>query len=158
MNVWRRDFLFRVTLATAAVTPAWGQTAAPAIAPTETGTPSGASIPDFSGLWNHASLNGLGLPLSGPGPVRNRSRLRTGPQAGVGNGRQLVGDYANPILKPWAAEVVKKFGEISLAGEGYPTPRNQCWPEQVPFVFINCGPALLVTQFPYRSIVLDAVE
>jgi hypothetical protein len=75
--------------------------------------------------------------------VRNRSRLRAGPQAGVGNIRQLVGDYTNPILKPWAAEVVKNFGEISLAGEGYPTPRNQCWPEQVPFVFINYGMQML---------------
>jgi hypothetical protein len=101
------------------------------------------SIPEFSGSWNHTSLNGLELPLSGAGPVRNRSRLQTGPQAGVGDGGQLVGDYTNPILKPWAAEVVKKFGEISLAGEGYPTPRNQCWPEQVPFVIINFGMQIL---------------
>src|SRR6266446_6615619 len=107
--------LLLVTLATAGATPALGQTATPAVTPTDTGTPSGASIPDFSGSWSHASLNGLELPLSGPGPVRNRSRLRAGPQAGVGNIRQLVGDYTNPILKPWAAEVVKKFGEISLA-------------------------------------------
>jgi hypothetical protein len=101
------------------------------------------SIPDFSGSWNHTSLNGLELPLTGPGPVRNRSRLQTGPQAGVSNGGQLVGDYTNPILQPWAAEVVKKLGEMSLAGEGYPTPRNQCWPEQVPFVFINFGMQIL---------------
>jgi hypothetical protein len=39
--------------------------------------------------------------------------------------------------------VVKKFGNISLAGEGFPSPRNQCWPEQVPFVFINYGMQLL---------------
>jgi hypothetical protein len=101
------------------------------------------SIPEFSGSWNHASLNGLEPPLSGAGPVRNRSRLQTGPQAGVSDGGQLVGDHTNPILKPWAAEVVKKFGEISLAGEGYPTPRNQCWPEQVPFVIINFGMQIL---------------
>ncbi len=143
MNMQRLDFLLLVTLATAAATPALGQTSAPAVTPTDTDTRSGASIPDFSGSWNHASLNGLELPPSGPGPVRNRSRLSTGPQAGVGNIRQLVGDYTNPILKPWAAEVVKKFGEISLAGEGYPTPRNQCWPEQVPFVFINYGMQIL---------------
>jgi hypothetical protein len=30
-----------------------------------------------------------------------------------------------------------------LAGEGYPTPRNQCWLKQVPFVFINYGMQLL---------------
>jgi hypothetical protein len=142
MNV-QRKFLLLVALATAAATPALGQTAAPAVTPTNTATPSGSSIPDFSGSWNHASLNGLELPLSGPGPVRNRSRVSTATQAGVGNGRQLVGDYTNPILQPWAAEVVKKHGEISLAGVGYPTPRNQCWPEQVPFVFANYGMQLL---------------
>jgi hypothetical protein len=138
----QRDFLMFVILVTAA-TPAFGQDVAPTVGAPDNGAQSGALIPDFSGSWNHTSLNGLELPLSGPGPVRNRSRLRTGPQAGVGNGSQLVGDYTNPILKPWAAEVVKKFGEISLAGKGYPTPRNQCWPEQVPFVFANYGMQLL---------------
>jgi hypothetical protein len=152
MNVQRRYFLLLVTLATAAARSAFGQAAAPAVTPTDTDAPSGASIPDFSGPWNHASLNGLELPLSGPGPVRNRSRLSTGPQAGAGNGRQLVGDYTNPILKPWAAEVVKKLGEISLAGKGYPTPRNQCWPEQVPFVFINYG--MQVLQRPDKITIL----
>src|SRR5579859_3395948 len=73
-----RDFLvlgLLVSLSTLAA-PAAAQTA--------------ASIPDFSGTWNHTSLNGLELPLSGPGPLRNLSRLRTGPQAGVSNGAQLV--------------------------------------------------------------------
>ena len=93
-----------------------------------------ASIPDFSGTWAHPFLNGLEPPLSGPGPVTNRVR-RTGPQAGVSSINQLVGDYANPILQPWAAEVVKKHGEISLAGQGYPTPSNQCWPGGAPYVF-----------------------
>jgi hypothetical protein len=134
----QRDLLLPFILAAAAATPAVGQTA--------------TSIPDFSGLWSHLALNGLELPLSGPGPVRNRSRLRTGPQAGVGNGAQLVGDYSNPILQPWAAEVVKKFGEISLAGKGYPSPRNQCWPEQVPFVFANYG--MQVLQQPDKITIL----
>jgi hypothetical protein len=31
--------------------------------------------------------------------------------------------------------VVKKHGETSLAGIGYPTPSNQCWPGGVPYVF-----------------------
>ncbi len=115
-----------------------------AIVPTRAGTAqTPGSVPDLAGSWNHADLNGLELPLSGPGPVTNRSRLRTGPQTGAGNNAQLVGDYTNPILQPWAAEVLKKFGEISLSGKGYPTPRNQCWPEQVPFVFANYGMQLL---------------
>ena len=62
--------------------------------------------------------------------MTNRSRKN-----GVSNYDQLVGDYTNPILKPWAAEVVKKYGEISLAGVTYPSPSNQCWPEPVPYIF-----------------------
>ncbi len=128
MNV-QLDFLLLVTLSVTAAAPAVAQTS--------------ASIPDLSGAWAHSALNGLELPLSGPGPVRNTSRERTGPQAGVGNRHQLVGDYANPILQPWAADVVKKSGEMSLAGQGFPTPRNQCWPEQVPFVLANYGMQIL---------------
>jgi hypothetical protein len=52
---------------------------------------------------------------------------------------QLVGDYTNPILKPQAAEIVKRAAEIALRGVGYPTPRNQCWPGGVPFVFSDMG-------------------
>jgi hypothetical protein len=113
--------------------------------PALTQTPrDAASTPNFGGVWAHPSLNGLEQPLSGPGAVRNKSRLSSAePQAGVGNIAQLVGDYTNPILQPWAAEVVKKFGEISVSGKGYPTPRNQCWPERMPFVLSNFGMQIL---------------
>jgi hypothetical protein len=45
-----------------------------------------------------------------------------------------VGDYTNPILKPHAAEIVRRHGEQSLAGIGYPTPSNQCRPQGVPYI------------------------
>jgi tripartite-type tricarboxylate transporter receptor subunit TctC len=73
------------------------------------------------------------------GPVVNRSRTPNG----VGNSTQLVGDYTNPILKPQAAETVKKHGEISLTGVAYPTPANQCWPQPVPYIFWNLGMQML---------------
>jgi len=50
-----------------------------------------------------------------------------------------IGDYTNPILKPAAAQVVKKKGEIEESGVTAPTPRNQCWPEGVPFIFAEMG-------------------
>jgi hypothetical protein len=114
-----------------------------------------ASIPDFSGVWGNPYLYGIEPPLSGgAGPVVNKSRIRQVfdadgrrlPAANaplVSNPAQLVGDYTNPILKPEAAEVVKKHGELSLAGVGYPSPRNQCWPEGVPFIFTNSAMQLL---------------
>jgi hypothetical protein len=69
---------------------------------------------------------------------------------------QFVGDYSNPILKPEAAEVVKKHGEISLTGVTYPTPGNQCWPEGVPFVFANMGMQLL--QQPHQITILYSYD
>jgi hypothetical protein len=129
MNV-RRDLLLLVTLTAAGAAPASGQTVAPAAA--TPAAPSAASIPDFSGAWAHPGL-GFGPPLSGPGPVRNKSRL----PSGVSNFDQLVGDYSNPILKPEAAEVVKKLGEISLSGRAFPDPDNQCLQNPVPYIFWN---------------------
>jgi hypothetical protein len=60
---------------------------------------------------------------------------RPASEHGVSNYDQLVGDYKNPILQPWAAEVVKKFGEMSLAGVTYGNSSNQCWPEPPPFIY-----------------------
>jgi hypothetical protein len=111
---------------------------------------STASIPDFSGIRAHVSLPAFEPPLSGPGPVLNRSRLPNG----VGNLSQLVGDYTNPILKPWAAEVVKKDGEISLSGVPYPNPINHCWPWGVPLIFSNIGIQML--QQPHQITILYA--
>jgi hypothetical protein len=54
-----------------------------------------------------------------------------------------VGDYTNPILRPEAAEVVRKHGEISLTGVAFPTPSNQCWPGGVPYIFRNFGMEML---------------
>jgi hypothetical protein len=110
------------------------------------------SISDFSGVWGHLSLPGFEPPASSPGPVTNRLRLRGGPQRGVGDPRQLVGDYTNPILKPAAAEVVKEYGENELNGVGSPNPNNQCWPEPVPYIFWNVGMQML--QQPDKSTIL----
>ena len=141
MDVRRRVFLLLAILAAtaASVVAAFGQAVTPAVGPS--GTQSAASIPDFSGIWSHPYWPGFEPPASGPGPVTNRLRLRGGPQKGVSDPRQLVGDYTNPILKPQAAEVVKKHGEGELSGVGSPTPTNQCWPEPVPYAFgqLRCG-------------------
>jgi hypothetical protein len=97
---------------------------------------TGATLfPDFSGIWARLSLPGFEPPLDGPGPVTNRLRTPSGAVSPYG----LVGDYTNPILKPYAAEAVKKNGEIELRGALVPNPRNQCWPGGLPFAFSNVG-------------------
>src|SRR6267154_2163398 len=56
-------------------------------------------------------------------------------KVGISNSDQLVGDYKSPILQPWAAAVVKRLGEMSLAGITFPNPSNQCWPSPMPFIY-----------------------
>jgi hypothetical protein len=139
----QRDFLLMLAV-TAAAIPAVGQTANEATA-TEAHT---QSIPDFTRVWAHPAFPWFEPPASGPGPITNLSRwpeqrpeTEGGSAAlpasteGVSNYDQLVGDYKSPILQPWAAAVVKRFGEMSLAGVTFPNPSNQCWPSPMPFIY-----------------------
>lgn len=90
----------------------------------------GGGTPDFTGMWGRNAFNFEPLP-SGPKPVANLKRL----PSGIGDANQLVGDYMNPILKPQAAEIVRRMGEISKTGADYPDPSNHCQPYQPPFTF-----------------------
>ena len=112
-----RNFLLMVPLMAAALMPGFG-----AAAPS---TP----IPNLTGWWIHPSIPGFEPLASGPTSLSNRSRSN-----GVNNVQQLVGDYTNPILKPEAAARVKELGEQSIAFYGFHNPRNQCWPNGVPFM------------------------
>ena len=147
MNVQRNLLLLLILAAVAS--PASGQQAAPASEKANSGSEGAASIPDFSGIWRHGSLPWFVPPASGPGPVTNRSRRKDN---GVSNYSELVGDYTNPILQPWAAEVVKKKGDLSLAGVTYPNPANECWPEPVPFLFKHM--AMQMLQRPDKIVML----
>jgi len=137
----QRKFLLLVAIA--AAMPAMGQTLSTA------GETQGApAIPDLSGVWTHPAFPWFEPPVSGPGPIKNLSRWAEQRPAGVAGSAglppstvgisdydQLVGDYNSPLLQPWAAAVVKRFGEMSLAGITFPNPSNQCWPHPVPFIF-----------------------
>jgi hypothetical protein len=126
------------------------------------------SIPDFSGMWAHPYYPGFELPLSGPGPVTNRSRSRQifdndgrprPPATGgalVGAGTPLVGDFTNPILKPLAAEAVKKWGDVEASGLGHPTSLTECWPPGIPFTFQDIGMQIL--QQPDKVTIVYEVE
>src|SRR5215470_6726847 len=110
MTMRRQNFLIAITVL-AATASNLGQAAEPAAAP----------VPNLSGMWAHTSITGFEPLAAGPTSLRNLRRRGI-----TSDNRMLVGDYHNPILKPEAADIVKKHGEISLSGVGYPTPRNQC--------------------------------
>jgi hypothetical protein len=136
MDLQRRNFPLVLTLAIAAMTPALGAA-----------TDSVKSAPDLSGIWLHANP-GFEPLRSGPTSLVNRSRRANG----TGDILKLAGDYANPILKPAAAEIVRKHAELGINSIGDPNPRNQCWPEGPPFVFTN-GPTQIV-QTPDKVTIL----
>jgi len=95
-----------------------------------------AAMPDLSGAWGRNAFN-LETPPSGPGPIRNLRRVgkdASRPTGGGGDPIPLVGDYMNPILKPRAAEIVKRMGEQSLGGHDILDPSNQCAPYSPPYV------------------------
>ena len=133
MNAQWRNFLLLVILATIGAMSGVAQT---------------APIPDLSGVYNHRGIPGFEPLASGPTSLVNLSRR----EGNVGNNRQLVGDYRNPILKPETAEIVKKFGEMSLNHYTFDQPRNQCWPGGVPFELGNTGMQMLQT--PDRIVIL----
>jgi hypothetical protein len=75
-------------------------------------------------------------PPSGPGPVTFDKRY---PYVDNGRARRTgtqptyrVADLSNPILKPWAAEEMKKANEWVLAGKVPFRPRERCYPAGVP--------------------------
>jgi hypothetical protein len=133
-----RNFLLGAAAVIAFAMPAGGQ------------TQNTAPVPDFSGVWQHPAFPWYEPPVSGPGPITNLSRWAEQRPSGVAGSEgappakegisdydQLVGDYKNPILQPWAAAVVKRFGEMSTAGMTYGNPSNQCWPFGMPFIYKN---------------------
>jgi hypothetical protein len=144
----RRNFLlFAAALAMMAAMPVVGQVPS-AAEPAGGKSHNAASIPDFTRAWTHPGFPWFEPPASGPGPITNLSRwagqgradvggsLALPPsKVGISNYDQLVGDYNSPILQPWAAAVVKRFGEISLAGITFPNPSNQCQPSPMPFIY-----------------------
>jgi hypothetical protein len=112
---------FTTLIATAIVIPALADTS--------------AAAPDLSGMWARNSFN-FEAPPSGPGPIANLRRVGADASRPIlgGDPVPLVGDYANPILTPYAAEKVKRMGEFSASGHDIPDPSNQCANFSPPFM------------------------
>jgi hypothetical protein len=101
--------------------------------------PGTASPPDLSGIWGR-NLFRLEPPPFGPGPIVSKLRRPDGSPISM----PIIGDYTNPLLRPQAAEVVKKNGENELNGVANPNPHNQCWPQPTPFLLgIELGMELI---------------
>jgi len=137
VNLQQRNFLLATTLAAAAATQAFGQALAPTVTQANSGTEGAVSIPDLSGIWGRWFT--FEPPSSGSGPIVSKLRRPDGTMI-----LSVVGDYANPMLKPEAAATIKRIGEMELSGIVQPNPHNQCWPEPTPFTLsIQLGMQLI---------------
>ena len=100
---------------------------------------NGSALPDFSGQWGRDMLF-FEPPPSGPGPLINSVRKTDGtvvprdPCCTIVTQGGWLGDHTSPILKPEAAEAVKKLGDLAIAGTVTPDAHNLCWPEPPPYV------------------------
>src|SRR5258707_6020177 len=91
--------------------------------------------PDSSIGWYNYNRQFI-PPPSGPGPVQqdperpyvsNDEFRVTGKQP-----TEQSADLNNPILQPWARDVVRKRNELVLAGKPANPPHASCWPVGVP--------------------------
>ncbi len=91
---------------------------------------SDAEIPNFTGFWMRDGFIMEFFPAStGPSPLTNISGFRL----------QGIANYDSPILKPWAAEVVRQHGEIVRSGQLAPDAFTSCFPVGVPYSVLLRG-------------------
>jgi len=112
--------------------------AAPMAASPVAGAESTVNVPNLAGAWARAAF-ALEQPASGQGPLHSLERSA---DANAGPDPAAV-SYMNLMLKPDAAEVVKKRFEATRAGTPLPTPSGSCWPMVAPYIFRVQGMQLL---------------
>ena len=88
------------------------------------------TAPDLNGFWTHGfSLGFDPPPEGGAGPVQDfktKAQMRA-----MGQFVFHEGNYNNPILQPWVAEIVKKAGEAAKEGHCVPTKQETCFPSEI---------------------------
>jgi hypothetical protein len=98
-------------------------------------------------------------PAHGPGPVlQDPSRPYVTNDEFRVTGRQpteRVADLNNPILQPWAREVVRKRNELVLSGQIVPSPTASCWPKGVTaFLLSPMTQAMYFVQGPKEVVMI----
>jgi hypothetical protein len=98
-------------------------------------------------------------PVSGAGPVQqdpahpyvsNDEFRVTGKQP-----TEMLADLSNPILQPWAREVIRKRNELVLAKKSANPPHASCWPVGVPgFLLRPMTEAMYVIQAPKEVVMI----
>ncbi len=95
-----------------------------------TSTTAATAAPDFSGLWNRVGNLWLD-PIPDDDGGKAVSRLKVDRP---GADDIWAGDFNNPILQPWAREIVKRNAESEMRRDHVYTADDSCWPSGVPQV------------------------
>jgi hypothetical protein len=98
-------------------------------------------------------------PAHGAGPVlQDPSRPYVTNDEFRVTGRQpteRLADLNNPILQPWAREVVRKRNELVLSGQIVPSPTASCWPKGVTgFLLSPMTQAMYFVQGPKEVVMI----
>jgi hypothetical protein len=121
------------------------------------GTPPNFA-PNASVGWYNYSRQFI-APPSGPGPVQQDPEhpFVSNDEFRV-SGRQpteQLADLNNPILQPWARDVVRKRNELVLAGKPANPPHASCWPVGVPgFLLRPMTQAMYFVQTPKMVVMI----
>ncbi len=110
---------------------------------------TGATIPDFSGFWQHTPIAEYEAVAGQPGPVWDVKHPLSPTYLQV----TLEGNPDNPILQPWAAAEVRRRAMEAAAGRPVPSPQEVCQPSGVPNVITLPAPLLLLQQ-PAKVVML----
>lgn len=104
------------------------------------------AIPSFIGSWaRDSSIMQLFPQSNGPSGLINISGFRL----------QGIANYDSPILKPWAAEIVRRHGELIRSGELAPDAHTSCSPNGVPYSLILRGNVHLLQEPDRVTIIYD---
>jgi hypothetical protein len=100
-------------------------------------------------------------PASGAGPVRqDPAHPHVSNDEFRVTGRQPtfpMGDPNNPILQPWASDVIRKRNELIISGNPVYLPRASCWPLGVTdFLLVPMTMALYFVQGPKEVVMIQA--
>ena len=88
----------------------------------QTSTPTTAAAPDFSGVWNRVGNLWFDAILDDDeGKPVGRLKLNRPDADNI-----WAGDFGNPVLQPWAREVVKRNAESEMRREHVYTADDSC--------------------------------
>jgi hypothetical protein len=142
----KRAFLARLMIASA-----FG--AAAAIGPiyaaaTNTGA-SDEAVPEFSGVWVRT-----GEPMFDPIPGAKEGKPIARLEVNSKDAEEIMaGNWDNPILQPWARDIVKKNADSEVALKHVYQADDSCWPVTVPAI-LNMREAVQFLQNKDRITIL----